>query len=141
MKIVISEPVEYVKEETKKAIRYPYFNTAGFWCSVIRYRRLNDNKIVTFTYHYPQMFRYVQYKNLVVGGVYKYHTERGLINFLFIVEEIDGNIIHVRVIKDLSKDDLDWTGMQTQFVMSDEYSEEIFITKVKKEDLPLELLK
>jgi len=87
------------------------------------------------------MFRYVQYKNLVVGGIYKYYTERGLINFLFVVEEIDGNTIYVRVIKDLSKDNLDWTGMMTQFVMSDEDSEEIYITKVKKEDLPLELLK
>ena len=32
MKTMVSEPIDYVKEETKKAVRYPYFNTAGFWC-------------------------------------------------------------------------------------------------------------
>lgn len=141
MKKLISEPIEYVKETINKGVRYPYFHTVGFWCSEVMYRRVSDNKIVTFTYTHPKMFRYVQYKNLVVGGIYKYYTERGLINFLFVVEKVDGNTIHVRVIKDLSKDDLDWTGMETQFVMSDEDSEEIYITKVKKEDLPLELLK
>jgi len=131
----------HVKEEIKEEpVRYPYSTTAGFWCSEIRYRRASDNKIVLFIHSVPKTFQCVQYVNFIVGSIYKYYSERGRINFLFVVDRIEGDTAYVTVIKDFSKDDLDWTGQKTEFLISDGW-EAKYIKKVKKEDLPLELLK
>ena len=119
--------------------RYPYSLTIGFWVTTTHYLRSDTKQEILSGFDKPALSRYVAYQSFNKNDVYKYCDKKGLINFLFVVEKIDKKFIRVRVIKDMSKDGSDWTGMETQFVRRDK-SDERYIRKIRKEDIPLELL-
>ena len=88
----------------------------------------------------PQGCKMVNYISLRKGDIGRFYAKEEEIDFLFEVVKKEKDEIIVKIIKDTSSDGYDWTGIETRLYLS-AYENIKYIKKIKKEDIPLELLK